>query len=990
MKKKILLFFIFSFSSLIVSQNQSLSFSEAKALFDKGDYSRAYNIFYSISSSEEINADLASTSKYYSAVCLHNLGQVEASISNYEDFLSRYKFSTFRDRALFQLGSIYFDSERFSKARAKLLELTDEYDASIYRGRSLYLIGKSYFSEGSFYEAEEFLKQAVTERAYNSNIEFVIYTLGNLYEQTDRYSDAVTYYDELLSFYRDTELGPYAQLRIGVSYFKLNEYDQAILELSDPLIKELPVKLRDEANYILANSFFRLKEYENAANTYKKLLNSNEKESVYREVEYGLAWISFQLKEYEEAYKLFNKLSRTSNDSITVNSFYWSAECLRYLNRIDEATNVYKEFIEEYPDERLASSVFFKLGIIEFDKRRFDRAENYLNNALQSEDLITVAKAYSLLGEIKLKNEDYSDAEEAFGYAVNNAVLIDEVAKNAILGLGISQYYLGKYDEALDNFGDILSRYPNFESDKVNFYLAESFFAIKNYNNAIKHYFRISDADTELKKLALYGRAYSYFNDKDFLNSAYYFKEFINNFRNNSKVNDAKLRLADSYYGSKEFDKAGEIYGELFGRSNRNITNDFAYYQFAQSLYKSGRLNEAINEFGNLQKKFTSSRFADDSQYLIGWIHFQRNEFNEAIKNYKEIFIRYNRSSLWPISVYSIGDSYYNMGNYDSALVHYHQLLEEYPDTRYVLDAINGIQYSYLALDLPDNAVAVIDQYMTNNPASKFGEEILFKKGEIYYSLGSYKRAEESYTEFLELYPRSKLVAEAYYWIGKSLEAEQDYENAIENFNFVTTNFLSSRYGVDAIVEQVDLYVKTEQYDKATDLFNRTLPNLKNNERLAEIKFKKALVQIEVDDLAGAYNTFYEIINYDDGTLFADKAKIELSLLEIARSEYSNAEGLLRELGQNRTDDIGAQAQYLFGIVLKEQDRIDDAISAFVRVRSIFSAHDLWYSKSLIALGDCYVIKRDRKNAREMYRAVIKRHSRDELGAEARKKLNSL
>ena len=112
--------------------------------------------------------------------------------------------------------------------------------------------------------------------------------------------------------------------------------------------------------------------------------------------------------------------------------------------------------------------------------------------------------------------------------------------------------------------------------------------------------------------------------------------------------------------------------------------------------------------------------------------------------------------------------------------------------------------------------------------------------------------------------------------------------------------------------------------------------------------------------------------------------------MEIARNEYANAENLLKELGQKRSDDIGAQAQYLYGVVLFEQEKYDDAIIALVRVRSVFPNYDYWYSKSLIALGDCYTKTNDKRRAREMFRAVIQKHSNDELGAEARNKLNKI
>ena len=56
----------------------------------------------------------------------------------------------------------------------------------------------------------------------------------------------------------------------------------------------------------------------------------------------------------------------------------------------------------------------------------------------------------------------------------------------------------------------------------------------------------------------------------------------------------------------------------------------------------------------------------------------------------------------------------------------------------------------------------------------------------------------------------------------------------------------------------------------------------------------------------------------------------------------------------------------------------------------MYSIYDEWLSKSYLLLGDCYVKLDDKRQAEEMYRAVIARHKADELGEEARQKISKL
>ncbi|RMD49849.1 MAG: hypothetical protein D6830_04010, partial [Ignavibacteria bacterium] len=139
-----------------------------------------------------------------------------------------------------------------------------------------------------------------------------------------------------------------------------------------------------------------------------------------------------------------------------------------------------------------------------------------------------------------------------------------------------------------------------------------------------------------------------------------------------------------------------------------------------------------------------------------------------------------------------------------------------------------------------------------------------------------------------------------------------------------------------------------------------------------------------------AYNLLNNLTVYYDGSVFADKAKIELGLLELARDKYLEAKQLFKAVGEKRKDDIGAEAQFYYGQTLFEQGMTNDAILALVRVRSVFSRYDQWYTRALLKLGECYTVLGDKRTARDMYRAVLKRHKNDEFGKEAKRKLRRL
>lgn len=988
--KKVILILALLFAGNLFSQTVPEQYYEAMEEYHNQNYMAAYEKFMALKNDFDIDESFAATAKFYAGECLYFLNEPDGAAGIYEEFTDRFPGSNFHDLALYRLGQIYFEKQMYLTARLKLMNMLTEHPQSEYVYSAKYWIGESFLREGRYMEAEEYLSEAVSGRRKNRLIDYTIYSLGILYEKTGDYTSAVTYYDELLTYYRESDLVPEAQFRIGISYFMLKEYDSAVLELTDPLLNGLSQQKQTEARYVLANSFYRLKDYKNASQIYNEVLENYPRNEQNYDVWYGLAWVNFQLEDYSRAYEIFEHLSRSKVDSIASKSLYWSGEAKRYSGEIDFALGIYQKFLDEYPDDKLAPTVKFKIGVIYYNDGEIPKAERFLIASLGAGDQNSTGNAYTLLGEISLNEKDFKSAGKYFNEALNTEGISGDIKNRALLGMGVTAYFTGDYSNAVKYLDQLQDRDNRFESDKVNFYMAEGYFANKDYSPAVRHFSRVNVDDEEVGASALYGRAYSLFNLKDYPDAAYYFNEFISRFKTDSRALDAKLRLADSYYGTKNFDKASELYNNAYKSNNNSFNNDYAYYQYGQTLFKAGNNSAAISMLETLQGKYPSSRFVDDAQYLKGWINFQMTDYSKAIEEYKVLLDKYPRSAIRPIAYSSIGDAYYNTEKYDSANVYYEKILVQYPRTDYVFDAMNGLQYSCIAGGNPEKAVDLINKYIADYPTSEDGDKILFKKGEIYFNVGEYEKAITGYKELIATYPGSKLVPDAYYWIGKSAQNMGKTENAIYNYNLVVNDYIYTESGISAVAELGGIYTEQKEYDKSIELYNKVIELVPDSKRFAEIMFLRGMAQKENGQMPEAYESFNHVITYYTDNLFADKSKIELGILELERKSYQNAEMLFSEVGTGRKDDLGAKAQYYYGVTLYEQGKITDAITALVRVRSVFPIFDEWYSKSLLKLGDAYVKLKDTKQAREMYRAVARKHNNDELGKEAKEKLNKL
>jgi len=987
MKKVLTL--ILCFFTYISGQSVSEMFNSAMNSYNSAQYVEADRLFSQFMGEHTEYDELYATADFYSAMSLLKIGNIDASAVRFEYLVKNFVWSAFRDKSLYELGLIYFDRQNYISSRLYFKKLLDEYPESDYSGSALYWTGESYSREDKLDDAVKLLLQAIQDKKNNKFVDYTIFTLATVYEKKGDYENAVNYYDQLISYHKVSPLVNSARIRIGMCYFKLKDYQSSIIELNNPVLSGLPSALYSESLYLLANSYYRVQDYPKAEKTYLEIIQHYPSASIVREVNYGLAWTYFQQKKYNDAFNAFNALS-DDNDSIAIKSFYWKGESKRYAGQESDALEIYFEFLQRFPDSKLSEGVQYQMGVLYFNSQKYDLAEKYLTAALNSYDNSVKSRAYTMLGEISLQKKDYPSAKDFFDNALKVPDVEVELQNRTLLGLGVACFYLNQFNDAVSDLSEIDKKDPNFEKDKLNFYLAENLFALGNYEQAILRYNNVDHGNNLFGGQALYGKSYCLFNLKQYDHAAELFRQFIKKYADDEKLKDAKLRLADCYYGSKNYSAASLIYKDLFSSGKTDMNDPFTYFQYAQSLFKGGDANQAVTEFRNLQQKFPQSPYADKSLYLIGWINFQQNNYKGAVGEYSNVLSVYPSSSLRPAIYYSIGDAYYNMGAYDSAIVNYQHVLSEFPSSNYVFDAVNGIQYAYIALGKPDIAVSLINNFIAGNPNSNFADKLLFKKGEIYYSRKLFDKAKNSYNELISSYPQSSLVPDAWYWMGKSSQNLGKNDEAVQYFTTVFNDYPGKESAASSVIEIVSIYSNRKDYNSALDILNRSLDKLSKSPRLPELKFIKAETLINMSDINGAYDVFGDIVQNYNGNIFADKSKIELGLIDLAAKRYDNASVYFKDLSESRNDEIGAKAQFYLGELYADQEKYPEAATALVRVKTVFSAYDEWLTRSFLKLGDVYIEMKDFNKAEDMFRAVLSKHKGDVFGREAQVKLKAL
>jgi len=122
-------------------------------------------------------------------------------------------------------------------------------------------------------------------------------------------------------------------------------------------------------------------------------------------------------------------------------------------------------------------------------------------------------------------------------------------------------------------------------------------------------------------------------------------------------------------------------------------------------------------------------------------------------------------------------------------------------------------------------------------------EQAAFDKGLAEFKAGNHQAANQSFAAFLQRYPESGYLPQAYFWLGSAHFAQQECSKAIPAYQTVTTRFPNSQKAPEALLNiascQLDLKDKggaRETLEQLLKKYPSSSAASMGKERLAELK----------------------------------------------------------------------------------------------------------------------------------------------------------
>jgi TolA-binding protein len=336
------------------------------------------------------------------------------------------------------------------------------------------------------------------------------------------------------------------------------------------------------------------------------------------------------------------------------------------------------------------------------------------------------------------------------------------------------------------------------------------------------------------------------------------------------------------------------------------IASDLRLY-FAQHLMQKEKFEDAIRHLQAGVQEYPTGLWAETSYHTLGIALLGAKRYKEAERALNDFAKTFPESPLVPESYAFLAEGFIEQNQYQSAIDVLQSVIEKFPDAPAATSSVQRIQETYLMYgdflatsNMTDEAVA---QYRkVTDPV--LVEQAMILEGDAYLQGDRYEEAIQTYEKFIETYPQSTILPQAY-------------------------------------LTMANAHMQTEEYVKAEETLQmiETLNISPTNPVLPVAKLQAAFCRYYLDDPTGMSNTLSSLVETYPESSEAGEALYWIGYLHRSRGVYAVAAEVYGKLAARYPEhDYAHEAAYTVGecyAMLNDIARAGDSfIDAFKRFPS--------------------------------------------------------
>jgi TolA-binding protein len=587
----------------------------------------------------------------------------------------------------------------------------------------------------------------------------------------------------------------------------------------------------EEEVFFLARKSFEDAYYEVSIGLLERYLNNFPEGLRAGEAELLLAEALFLQNKLPKAQeRLEALLDKPSAERIKDAVLYWIAEVYFKGNNFPKAAEAYRKVIDGFPNSSYTPLALYSLGWSLFEEGKFNEALDYFKlmeerYPKEPQALDASFKAVECLYSLK----DYTALKERIKPLLKSFSKDKPRLAYLYFCFAESEYYLDNALQAVDLFKKAIKESSDIKMQLLSrLGLGWSYLKLKDYKKAEDEFMNISEDSLDSKGLEalLLGKADALLKQGRLREASEEFQKAVKASDDNLVKAGALMRAGDILQDLKEYGAAIDTYKGILTSYPDNQNKDYiisriasASYALSLDYFQKEDYGSSLKILEQLRSEFKGRGSLPEVSYLLGSSYYKIGDFNRAIECFRDVTSRSQDPLLLQKAEYAMADSFYHLGKEAEALSRFNALRSRYPGSDLTAGVIFWLGGYYYQQDEMDLAARYFLSLVEDFPKSTLVADAYYSMGLICSARGLPLDAAENFKKALG-YAGPELKSLSTFALAESLESGGSFEQALEWYIKVSWD---DKFKERAFLRIARIYEDKENFKEALRYYKQTL-----------------------------------------------------------------------------------------------------------------------------------------------------------------------
>ncbi|MEM7456272.1 MAG: tetratricopeptide repeat protein [Planctomycetota bacterium] len=785
----------------------------------------------------------------------------------------------------YRIASNYYENNQWQEA-------VDAFEAVVaaHPGTEQELVSRFYLGEaemqlGNFRNAYNWFQAFRSAMPYDELAPQALFRMAEASYRLDQQSQSIRLFETFISEFPNHHLNEFALPHLGDLRLQRGEPQLAERAFRTALNMYPGSHLTEKSRLGIAKAMQMTGHNSEALAEYDAIASSNEELSGDAFLQMGI--LAFSSEKYNAARSsLAEAIALASdNDEAVAEANYWMARTEMALGNVDGAIKLFADAIEHPMSAELGEAVLFDGSVAAIDNGNEALALRWLNQLSTDYPGSKWAdRATQLQIDLAIKAREFQqaiDLAERFELDFPGS----PVDVNVLESKGRALYELGRYNESVELFERLLSRFAGRSTSN-----AASGRSTWMYLKALSH---LGLGEPEVASALL--------NSINLANESDRTKALI------------EIARATAFYGQEQFGRSVTGFQNYLDMQPNGTDAPRARTQLTIALAKMGVWRQASSAFDELKARHPNLAELDETTQFLAEAAFQAGEHELSQKWYALLSEAGDEAQLGPRGLSGMAWTQLNTGEVEQAMATFDRLLTEYPDSEYAPEAaIARAKY----FDDTGEFVEASQLYgfvIANFEDTKFVYPAMLRRAYALQQLGGNGRLAEA-KDLLQRYlavPHTKPEAmdqltldEATYqlaWVYKDIG---DQATAIVMFDSIASSYQDSKYWPDAAYRVAQDHVQNRRFEEANLVFDELIDKDTPVEILTRVLYLQGRMAATSGNWETVTRSMSGLLETSDDPWLRAKAKYWLAESVYRANDFDAA-------GTQFTELLTDQKQYL-------------------------------------------------------------------------------